>query len=296
MTFRIALAVLLVAPGIYPQSPVTRPQFDAASIKRNVNCGGRVNPRGGGPLTSEYYSTSCVPVRVLIRLAYAPQQHSFIRQTDVLGGAAWLDTEVYDVTARAANIGTIDRWHAMLQRLLEDRCSLKIHEETREVPAYALTVAKGGPKIQPSKPGSCQPITYPTTLLQTMILPSQSATNEPELPVCGWDSYSLKGGTIIRTGVGVTMDQFADLMLDRLDRLVVNRTGLAGMFDIDLEYASETAQARPEGQDSPGSVPSASDPTPSVFTAVQQLGLKLSPDKGNVEVLVIDHIDKPSDN
>ena len=95
------------------------------------------------------------------------------------------------------------------------------------------------------------------------------------------------------------MDQFATGMLDRLDRLVVNRTGLAGIFDVRLEYAAETAQAqaRPDGTDSAG-VPSAPDPTvPSVFTAVQQqLGLKLSPDKGNVEVLVIDHIDKPSDN
>jgi len=225
MTFRIALAVLLVAPGIYPQPPYTRPQFDAASIKRNINCGGRVNPRGGGPLTSEYYYTSCVPLRVLIRLAYAPQQHSMIRQTEVLGGAAWLDTEVYDVAARAANIGTIDRWRAMLQRLLEDRCSLKIHEETREVPVYALTVAKGAPKVLPSRAGSCRPITYPTTVPPTMILPPQPATNEPELPVCGWTSYSPKGGTINLTGVGVTMDQFATIMLDRLDRLVVNRTG-----------------------------------------------------------------------
>ena len=86
MKSQIAVAGLLIASYIYPQSPDMRPQFDAASIKRNLNCGGRVNPRGGGPLTSEYYSTSCVPVRVLIRLAYAPQQHSIIRQTDVLGG------------------------------------------------------------------------------------------------------------------------------------------------------------------------------------------------------------------
>jgi uncharacterized protein (TIGR03435 family) len=296
MQFHAALAVLLLAPGNYPQAPDTRPQFDAASIKLNMNCGGRVNPRGGGPLTSEYYSTSCAPLRVLIRVAYAPQQHSFIRQTEVLGGASWLDTEVYDVAARAANIGTVDRWHAMLQRLLEDRCGLKIHKETREVPVYALTVAKGGPKMQPSKPGSCRSIPATTTLPQAIIPPSQPAAGEPELPVCGWDTYRLTGGTISRTGVGMTIDQFANLLLDRLDRLVVNRTGLAGMFDIGLEYASETAQTRPEGLDGAGSVPSASDPVPSVFTAVQQLGLKLSPDKGNVEVLVIDHVEKPSDS
>ena len=296
MQFHAALAVLLLAPGIYPQARDTRPQFDAASIKLNVNCGGRVNPRGGGAVTSEYYSTSCVPVRVLIRVAYAPQQHGFFRQTDVLGGASWLDTEVYDVAARAANIGTIDRWHAMLQRLLEDRCNLKIHKETREVPVYALTVAKGGPKMQESKPGSCRPIPDTTTIPQTMTPPPQLAAGEPELPVCGWDSYSPKGATVNVTGVGVTMDQFATVMLARLDRLVVNRTGLAGMFDIDLEYASQIAQARPEGLDGAGSVPSAPDPVPSVFTAVQQLGLKLSPDKGNVEVLVIDHVEKPSEN
>jgi hypothetical protein len=153
MKSRVALAALLIASGIYPQSPDPRPEFDAASIKLNVNCGER-RGRGGGTLSDGYWATSCVPLRTLIRLAYAPPQHSFFRQTDVLGRAAWLDTEVYDVVATGSNIGSIARWHAMLQRLLEDRCNLKIHTEMREVPVYALTVAKGGLKIHPPKPGS----------------------------------------------------------------------------------------------------------------------------------------------
>jgi uncharacterized protein (TIGR03435 family) len=148
MKSRISLAVLLIAPGVYPQSPDPRPTFDTASIKLNVNCGER-RGRGGGVLDGGHYATSCVPIRNLIRLAYAPPQRSFFRQTDVLGGAAWLDTEVYDVVAGGTNIGSTDRWRAMLQRLLEDRCNLKIHTETREVPVYALTVAKGGLKSRP---------------------------------------------------------------------------------------------------------------------------------------------------
>ena len=271
-------ALIILAAGVGRQLPDPRPQFDAASIKQNINCAGRVNPRGGGALTSEYYSTSCVPVRVLIRVAYGPQQRSFFRPTDVLGGASWLDTEVYDVAARGS-IGTIDQWHAMLQRLLEDRCSLKIHKETREVPVYALTVAKGGPKVQAHNPGNCRLITY-----SNAIESPQPATDQPALDYCE-TSYSFKGGTANITALGVTMDQFASGMLDRLDRLVVNRTGLAGIFDVRLEYSPESAQAAPDATGQ------------SVFTAVQQqLGLKLSPDKGNVEVLVIDHVDKPSDN
>jgi uncharacterized protein (TIGR03435 family) len=296
MKSRIVLAVLVIASGIYPQSRDPRPNFDAASIKFNVNCGER-RGRGGG-VSPGGYATSCVPLRTLIRLAYAPPLHSFFRQTDVVGGPAWLDTEVYDVVARGTNIGSIDRWRAMLQRLLEDRCNLKIHTETQEVPVYALTVAKGGPKIQPPTPGSCRP----NVIGNGIILPPQPATDEPVLLPCGWTSTILQGGNFIKTGLGVTMDEVAGTMLDRLDRLVVNRSGLAGIFDVHLEYAPETEPAAParesERLDSPGLAPSAPDPTgPSIFSAVQQqLGLKLSPDKGNIEVLVIDHIEKPSDN
>jgi len=291
MKFRIALVALLIASAIYPQSPDPRPQFDAASIKPDLNCGER-RGRGGG-VSPGGYSTSCTPLRNLIRLAYAPTQHSFFRQTEVLGGAAWLDTEVYDIGARGANIETLDRFHAMLQRLLEDRCNLKIHTETREVPVYALTVAKGGLKIHPPKPGSCRP----GVIEDGTIRPPQPATDEPVLLPCGWTRTILQRGNWTSTGLGVTMDGIAN-MLGRLDRLVVNRTGIAGMFDVHLEYAADNTQIQPEGFERPGPVPSAPDPTgPSVFTAVQQqLGLKLSPDKGKVEVLVIDHVEKPTDN
>lgn len=284
MKFRIALAVLLIAPVIYPQSTDPRPKFDAASIKLNLNCGER-RGRGGG-VSPGGYATTCVPIRNLIRLAYGPPAHSFYRQTDLLGGAAWLDTDVYDIVARATNIGTIDRFHAMLQRLLEDRCNLKIHTETKEVPAYMLTVAKGGPKIQPPKPGSCRP----GVIENRNILPPQPVTDEPALLACGWTSTTIQGGNFIKTGLGVTMDQIAATILDRLDRLVVNRTRVAGRFDVHLEYAPETT---PEQSDGLAPAPAG----PSVFSAVQQqLGLKLLPGKGSVEVLVIDHIEKPSDN
>ena len=294
MKSRIALASLMIASRIYPQSPDPRPEFNAASIKLNVNCGGR-RGRGGPGFSAGGYSASCVPLRVLIRLAYAPPSHSFFRQIDVLGGAAWLDTEVYDVAARGTDIGSVDRGRAMLQRLLEDRCNLKIHTETNEVPVYALTVAKGGPKLQPPRPGSCHVID------SGVISPPQSPTDELGLLPCGWTSSTIQGGIIIKTGLGVTVDGIAASMLGRLDRLVVNRTGLAGIFDVHLEYAPEAGsaeQAQPVGLDGPSVPPSASDPAgQSVFTAVQQqLGLKLSPDKGNVEVLVIEHIEKPSDN
>ncbi len=283
MKSRITLVALLLASAICPQSPDPRPEFDAASIKLNINCGER-RGRGGGVSTSGY-ATSCVPIRTLIRLAYAPPAHSFFRQTDVLGGAPWLDTDVYDIVARGTNIGSLDRWRAMLQRFLEDRCNLRIHKETREVPVYALTVAKGGLKLHPSKPGTCRMIQ------SEVITPPQPPTDDPVALPCGWTSSVLKGGLFIKTGLGVTTDEIAASMLDRLDRLVVNRTGLAGIFDVHFEYAPET-----ESPESPEQ--SASDPAgQSIFTAVQQqLGLKLSPDKGNVDVLVIDHIDKPSDN
>jgi uncharacterized protein (TIGR03435 family) len=113
---------------------------------------------------------------------------------------------------------------------------------------------------------------------------------------CGWTSTMRNGALTVKTGLGVTMDEFAIGMLATLDRAVVNRTGLVGIFDIHLSYASDGAVSGDGTPDSPVGVAPTPD-GPSVFSAVQdQLGLKLSPDKGSVDVLVIDSIGRPSEN
>jgi uncharacterized protein (TIGR03435 family) len=168
--------------------------------------------------------------------------------------------------------------HPMLQMLLETRCKLNVQKEARELPVYALTVARGGAKLQASKEGSCTPydIKY-----------SQLAPGEPQPKFCG-TSFKPNGLNVAFDGDGITIADFAGRLSSRdLGRPVIDKTGLTGLFDIHLEFAPATGAAAPS-DDSSG---------PSIFTAVEeQLGLKLSPDKGPVEVLVINHVERPSEN
>ena len=293
-SFAAVVALLFTPQGRAQPSP-TRSAFDVASIKLNNACGGR-HGRGGG-FSLGGYSTSCVPLRVLIRIAYGRPAYGLAnpRQTEVLGGPAWLDSEVYDIVAKGMNVATLNQAFDMLQTLLEDRCKLKIHKETREVPVYSLTLANRGSKMQSTKAGTCRPRDIQN------LKPAEPSASESGLQPCGYTSTIPSGTSVTKTGVGITMDQFAGGMLASLDRPVANRTGLKGMFDIHLVYVLDTTrptQTRLDGANTATPVPPFQDPAgPSIFTAVQQqLGLKLASDKGPVEVVVIDHVEKPSAN
>jgi uncharacterized protein (TIGR03435 family) len=145
----------------------------------------------------------------------------------------------------------------MEQSLLADRFKLKVHFETREMPVYALVVAKDGPKLTSAKDGEPHKL---------FILDSEQGSEV--------------------TARGVTLDEFVHSPLMRTGkRLVVDQTGLKGTYDFTLKWAPDLA-----GQES-------GTDTPSVFTAIQeQLRLKLVPTKGPIEVIVIDHIERPSEN
>lgn len=277
----LAVVALSITPRSYAQPNLPRPAFDVASFKLNSACGGR-HGRGGG-FSPGGYSTSCVPLRVLIRLAYGKAVYGLWNpRPEIAGGPAWLDSELYDIAAKGANVASIDRAFDMLQTLLEDRCKLKIHKETREVPVYSLTVAKGGPKMKATKAGNCAAQNFRN------LRPAEPVAGEPNLLPCGYTS-TTNGANVTRTGLGVTMDQLACGMLTSLDRPVVNRTGLTGMFDVRLVYAPDPPAATQSSAQEPAG--------PSIFAAIQQqLGLKLASDKGPVEVFVIDHVEKPSAN
>ncbi len=261
-------AVALFTFQSFAQAP-PRPEFDVASLKLNTGCGG--NRGGSGGPSIGRLNLTCMPLRILIRTAYAtfadgPQINP--RQMDVLGGPAWLDSDLYDLAARAEGNPPLDIMAGpMLQRLLEDRCNVKVHKEAREVPVYALTVGKSGSKLQPTKENSCVP-------LDMNHLPSRPPLGQPQPTVCGAMAMTQSGPNISASAGGITLAQFAGRMLAGMDRPVIDKTGLNGMFDINLHYTRDT-----------------------IVAAVQeQLGLQLSPDKGPVEVLVIDHVDKPSAN
>ena len=155
----------------------------------------------------------------------------------------------------------------MFQQLLAERFKLAVHWETRELPVYAMVVAKKGPRLDPTK----------------------------ELD--GHSGTSSNNGEL--TARGVTLAQMADVLTQELSRelgrVVIDKTGIQGRYDCALKWRPDTGEARRnDGTD--GSV-APTDSGPSIFTAIQeQLGLKLESTKGPVQVLVIDRVEMPSEN
>jgi uncharacterized protein (TIGR03435 family) len=168
----------------------------------------------------------------------------------------------FDVVAKAEGEATPtkDEFRTMLQNLLADRFKLKVHRELREMPVYALVVGKNGPKLKPSAPDAA-----PGGRIQ------------------------LVGRNYEYTVPLATMDDIVDGVANSfLDRPVVDRTGLTGTYNLKLTYTPNTRGNRTPDPDAPDL---------SIFTAVQeQLGLKLESQKASIEILVIDHVEKPSDN
>jgi uncharacterized protein (TIGR03435 family) len=161
----------------------------------------------------------------------------------------------------------------MMQTLLEDRFKLKIHRETREGPVYELALGKGSPKLKPLQDGSCTPAVIGGPL---PLLPDGG--QRCKFMVSPRGKVDIEGGTLL---------MLASMLGMVLDRPVIDKTGTTRNFEIHLAFSPEDSAA-----------PGAPAPdAPGIFQAIQeQLGLRLVPAKGPVDVLVIDHIERPSEN
>jgi uncharacterized protein (TIGR03435 family) len=272
----LVAAVGNVAAFCQTQPPATHPQFEVASIRPHANGDNRVLVQASdGRLAMTNFS-----LKQLILFAYD------VSNNRVSGVQSWMDSSHFDIQATTESAPTVKQLEGpMLQALLEERFRLKVHREVVERPVYELAVDKGGVKMQVSKEGSC-------TLYSVDSPPPQPAPNAPGLVFCNFPRLTGDGLNWKLDGAGVTIEKLATVLSrSGLDRPVIDRTGLVGGFDLHLKWTAET----PENGTRPGTI--ADSTGLSIFTAVrEQLGLKLEAVKGAVEILVIDHVEQPSEN
>lgn len=209
-------------------------------------------------------------VKALVGTAYR------VRDFQIFGGPSWANSDRFDIEAKAEAVTdmTPERMPLLLQSLLADRFQLKIHTETRELPVYDLVIGKNGPK------------------LRAVPDPEPPVPGTPELPPLRPGAFQWRMGDM--SGSTVPFDRFVGALSILLGRPITDKTGLTGFFEIKLQWAPDVGQG--DGPLQP--LPSPVDPSgPSLFTAIQeQLGLRLESTKGPVEVIVIDSVQKPSEN
>ena len=282
-----ALAAFVVSLPLYAQpGPLL---FEVASIKPNKAPLSMItaNQEPGGRFVATNQS-----VKDLIGLAYK------IRDSQIIGGPAWLGTDRFDINARAdrelppfnpTESGPLEQ---MLQSLLADRFKLVAHRETRELPIFALVMARSdgrpGEKLRPSSTDCAS------------VFADRARAGQPgplvagDRPTCGMvvSPWSIRIG-------GGPLSQLTMVLTNMTNRFVVDRTGLSGNYDVDLQWTPQGMRiGRPPGDNPPG--PAFPAPPPdangaSLETAIQeQLGLKLDPQRGPVPVLVIERADQPT--
>lgn len=213
------------------------------------------------------------PLLLLIQSAYG------FRDSQLVDVPEWASSARFDVTAKAGADINPEQRTLMLQALLGERFKLAVHREFREMPIYALVAARDDRRVGPNLRRSeidCSPEAR-STRPGTAGAGTSPSTGGINRPTCG----SFTVGSSLVAG-GITLAQLASALTRRVDRIVVDRTGLDGLFDVDLTWTALTP---------------ASDAGPSIFTAVQeQLGLRLERARGPVEVLVIDRVQRPTEN
>ena len=230
------------------------PVYDVVSIKLNHSGGNGVEIHG----RPDYYSAKNIPLKQLLAVAYD------MREDLISGVTGPVESARFDVTAKivepdldALRKFTPKQRQSMLQPFLIERFHLKAHVEIKTLPVYELTIIPGGPKFK------------------------QTAADDKQSPHT--DMHGGKSTTELAAG-DLSMSTFAKILTGQVDRTVIDKTGLAGGYELALKWSRDDN-------------PDENSEVPSIFTALQeQLGLKLQPAKGPVETLVVDHVEMPSEN
>jgi uncharacterized protein (TIGR03435 family) len=264
-------------------------QYDVASIKRFIP-GGPLILNGFHPFveTPDGLVVRTATVKMLILRAYGVDAYQ------MTGGPDWLNSERYDIDAKfdgataddLQKLSPNDRILArqrMLQTILSERFNLTIHRDTKELQVYSLVVAKNGPKVKEVKLDDVDP-------------------SEPKTgPAPGSAQMTSGGGGGQMRGFASSLANLTSMLTNYLRRPVIDRTGLTGIYDYTLRWTSDDGQSQSSSSiqgGSPTGLPS-TDPSggAALLTAIQeQLGLKLESAKSPIELIVIDHVERPSGN
>jgi uncharacterized protein (TIGR03435 family) len=257
------------------------PAFEVASIKSNVSGALRVTIQAspGGRFTAVN-----APLRALIRNAYQLQEF------ELEGGPKWLDSERFDVVARAEGEPAPAQMRMMLRTLLAERFKLQLHSETRALPVYALVMARRDGKTGPGLRRSERDCAGTAPLQDVLGITPPAGPPDPDA-TCGFFGPGPGGSAKFR---GVTIEVLARFLSPPVHRPVIDRTGLTGYFDADLEPTVEFGPPPPP----PGLADHVDRASlPSIFTAIQdRLGLKLEAERGPVTVFVIDRLERPTEH
>lgn len=267
-------------------NPLSMYEYEAATIKPSKG------PAPGGKIgmwaAPDGFDAWFVTLQQMISLAYG------VERFQITGGPNWLASERFDIETKtdAATTDALEKLsqeqralaqQQMLQALLAERFQLRVHRETNELTIYTLVIAKGGPKLREAKPGD----TYPNA----------PAAPDGTHPGAGVMIGSQLSGEL--TAQAVSLARLTRSLTQMLGHPVSDETGLKGVYDFKLQFSPDDRLQPPPGlapnQTIP--VPATGSNGPSLFDALQeQLGLKLESGKGPVEVIMIDHVERPSAN
>jgi uncharacterized protein (TIGR03435 family) len=264
MSMRKKSSALLVLATFAAPAAAQRPEFEVASVKHNTTNGQTdVRPRRSGDLVTMHNTQPYSMIFYAYGLKARYELSGYVRFTP----DEW---NWFDVDARIGRDATDDEVRRMFQSLLEDRFKLKVHREKREMPVYELTIAKGKPRLTPSSDAP-------------MKLSVEGKKWEQTAGQCGTSMW-LEGAHLVCHAV--TMEQIAAEVSGALQAPAVDRSGLTGTYDLNVLYMPENQKLRDDTVPAPTFLQAFPDAT----------GLKLEKGKGPVEVLAIDHMEKPAEN
>jgi len=298
------LAILAIT-ALQAQSPGAQPRFEVASVKPGPPDG--IGSMNGGPLpVGPFNQTNHDPGRITwtnVRLGRVIQV-AFDFPIDRISGPDWLFDDVVTIVATVPAGTSVGDFRLMVQNLLAERFKLTVHRATKQVSGYALEVAKNGPKLKESRKDpikeskgdaksegrrdevcrGCNNI----VIQDESGFPAPRPGNPMFLPGAGFSATIAVNGKNRASVLNGGAKAIADYLGNAIGSPVEDRTGLTGIYDVQLEFVP----------DSPNATAAATEPGTDIFDAVQsQLGLKLTPKKVPVEMLVIDHVEKvPTEN